>query len=66
MKKYRFHELNIEITRKCNKRCVHCMRGEAQELTMSKEIIDRIFDDVLDVKRIVFGNGEALLEVERI
>lgn len=66
MKKYRFHELDIEITRKCNKKCVHCMRGEAQPLTMSEEIIDRVFDEVKDVKRIVFGNGEALLEVERI
>lgn len=66
MKKYRFHGLGIEITRRCNKKCTHCARGEAQNLTMSTETIDKIFKNVSDVDRIVFGSGEALLEVERI
>lgn len=66
MKKYTFNKLDIEITRKCNKRCVHCMRGDAQDLSMSTEVIDRIFEDVEDVERIVFGNGEPLMEDEKI
>lgn len=29
MKKYVFDELSIEITRRCNKACQHCMLGDA-------------------------------------
>lgn len=65
-KKYRLNGLNVEITRRCNKRCAHCVRGDAQDISMSEGIIDRIFDDVADVQRIILGNGEALLEIERI
>lgn len=66
MKKYRFNKLTVEITRRCNKKCVHCMRGNAEDVTMDEKIIDRIFDDVRDAARIVLGNGEALLEVGKI
>ena len=66
MKKYKFSRLDIEITRKCNRRCAHCMRGEAQELTITEEIIDCIFDSVADVQYIVFTGGEPLLEIEKM
>lgn len=65
-KKYRFNKLSIEITRRCNKRCKHCAYGEAQDLSMDTAIIDRLFDDVADVKHIALGNGEVLLEVNRV
>lgn len=66
MKKYSFSALNIEITRRCNKKCPHCMRGNAQNITMSEKIIDRIFCDIQDAEWIILGNGEPLLELERI
>lgn len=66
MKKYKVLDLGIEVTRRCNKACPHCLRGNAQEVTISEKIIDRIIDGIDDVKSIRIGNGEALMEPERI
>lgn len=63
---YKVNSLTMEITRRCNKRCCHCMRGEAENLTMSTEIIDRVFDEVQNVQAVVIGNGEALLEMDTL
>lgn len=66
MKKYKFWELALEITRRCNKACAHCVKGAAQNLSMSKEIIDKIFEDVADAKYLVLLSGEVLLEMDLI
>lgn len=66
MKKYKFDALAIEITRRCNKACAHCARGDAQELSMAESIIDRIIDDVKDVKGVALFSGETLLEIDKI
>lgn len=31
-----FKSFCFEITRKCNMKCLHCMRGEAQDLNYSQ------------------------------
>ena len=36
--KFKFAYLSLEITRKCNLKCAHCMRGDTQHLSMSTEI----------------------------
>lgn len=56
----------VEITRKCNKKCPHCMRGEAQDVTISEELIDKLINETEDVLSMSIGGGEALLEIERI
>lgn len=66
MKKYKFKQLSIETTRRCNKKCAHCLRGDAQNITMSTNIIDKIFEDVADVKVVNFSGGEPLLHTELI
>lgn len=66
MKRYKFHELALEITRRCNKKCAHCLRGEAQNITMTHDMIDKIIDDVEDVTRLVLFSGEVLLEIDTI
>ena len=66
MKRYSFSALTIEITRRCNKKCPHCMKGDAQNVTMDEQIMDKIFCDVEDVEWIVIGSGEPLLELEKI
>lgn len=45
MKKYVFEGLTIELTRRCNMACRHCLRGDAQNRTISTEIIDKIIAD---------------------
>lgn len=64
--KCKFKTLAVEITRKCNRKCSHCMRGMAEKTTISKEIIDRIFDDVEDCENISLMGGEPLLELNMI
>lgn len=66
MKKYKYDELMIEITRKCNLACENCLRGDAQNITMSKEVIDRIFEDAPDCKQVLFTGGEPLLAINEI
>lgn len=65
-KKYSLHNLSVEITRRCNKNCLHCMRGDAQNVTITEDIIDRVIADIPDVTRLVLAGGEALLELDKI
>lgn len=66
-KKYSCYNINIEITRKCNFACEHCMRGDAQNITITKEIIDRIFDEIQDVKGFInLTGGEPLIAIDMI
>lgn len=64
--KYKYDELMIEITRKCNLKCAHCLRGDAQNITMSKEVIDKVFENAADCKQILFTGGEPLLALDEI
>lgn len=59
-------EIGFEITRKCNMTCRHCMRGEAQNHTISKEVINKFFDEVKSAYRMIFTGGEPFLEPEMI
>ena len=46
MEKLKLKGLGIEITRKCNKTCSHCMKGDSQNISLSKEIVDKLFSDI--------------------
>lgn len=37
------YNLMLEVTRKCNLKCKHCMRGAAQHLNMSAEVLEVVF-----------------------
>ena len=32
--------LAFEVTRRCNENCLHCCKGKAESIDMTKEIID--------------------------
>lgn len=66
MSRYKYDGLSIEITRRCNRVCQHCMLGDAQPITMTTEIIDRLFQDIADCSHISFVGGECLLEMDKI
>lgn len=63
---YNVTSLQIEITRKCNLKCVHCMRGEPQDTSINTKIIDRIFECIYNCNDIAFTGGEPLLEIDLI
>ena len=66
MQQYKFTSLMIELTRKCNLSCKHCMRGDAQDVTITREIIDTIFENVGDCSRFSFTGGEPLLALDEL
>lgn len=58
--------LVIEVTRRCNMQCMHCLRGEAQNIDINKKYIDALFDKVSNIYRITFTGGEPTLNVDAI
>lgn len=55
------NNLMIEVTRKCNMKCAHCLRGPAQCLSLKKNIIPNIFHDITYIDSIQFTGGEPML-----
>lgn len=55
--------LTLEVTRRCNMNCAHCLRGDAQNLDMSKEIVDRILEDIESIGSVFFTGGEPSLNI---
>lgn len=66
MKKIFIRKLNIEITRKCNFKCEHCMRGEAQNIDMPKEMIEKILENYFAIGCLDITGGEPLLNIPMI
>lgn len=65
-KKVCLHFSLIEITRKCNLKCKHCLRGEAENTTITKEMIDNFFDNIDGILILNFTGGEPLLALDEI
>jgi len=59
-------DIVLEVTRQCNLRCDHCLRGEAQRLHMKNAVIDTLFDQVSVFKMITFSGGEPTLVPDKI
>lgn len=58
--------LVIEVTRRCNMACEHCLRGCSQNVDMPFETIDRIFEGVQEVYYLTFSGGEPFLNIDVI
>ena len=59
-----YSNLAVEITRRCNLKCAHCFRGDAQNMDMSPEVIDAFFDHTQAIYRLDFTGGEPFLNLE--
>lgn len=55
--------IQFEVTRRCNDNCIHCCRGEAQNLDLSKDVIDVFFDNnkIVYINRLLLSGGEPTL-----
>lgn len=62
----KYKELAFEVTRRCNMKCPHCMRGNAENHTISKEVVDKALDNVSMIGRLLLTGGEPFLEPEMI
>lgn len=64
--KMKLHHLTVEITRQCNLHCAHCVRGDAQDVTITPEIIDKLLDQIDAVISLDLTGGEPFLHPEMV
>ncbi len=55
------HSLVIEVTRKCNMKCEHCLRGAAQRKTISDQHIYKMLQLIDNVSHLTITGGEPTL-----
>lgn len=65
-KKINVDHLVLEVTRQCNMRCAHCLRGDAQCVDMPNKIIDKVLDSVSEIYSVTFTGGEPSLNIDAI
>jgi hypothetical protein len=59
--KYVVNNLVIEVTRRCNMCCDHCLRGDAQALDLDIQYVKRLFAKISYIDSITFTGGEPSL-----
>jgi hypothetical protein len=59
-------DLFIEVTRRCNMQCPHCLRGEAENLEISEKNVDRLFSKISRIGTLTITGGEPSLVPEKI
>lgn len=64
--KMNIKHLMIEMTRECNLKCEHCMRGDAQNITITPEIIDKTLDNIETIFSLTLTGGEPFLHPDMI
>ena len=61
-------EIIFEITRRCNMKCQHCLRGATQRKDISKKTITTVLEQIEggSIRTLFFSGGEPLLKPELI
>lgn len=62
----RIQNLAIEVTRRCNINCTHCLRGNQQNKDIPLEYIDTLLDQINSIGHLSFTGGEPSLNVPAI
>lgn len=68
MNNFIFSTVIIEVTRRCNMSCPHCLRGDAQNVDMDLYILDKFLSNFKNgyIREILFTGGEPSLNPEAI
>ena len=66
MKKLVLSSIVVEVTRRCNMCCAHCMRGDAQNADLDVDRLRVFLKDVAAIGSITFTGGEPTLNVQAI
>lgn len=63
-----YSDLVIEVTRRCNMACSHCLRGKAENINISDDILNAFFGKIKgsDFRSLTITGGEPSLAVDRI
>ena len=59
-------ELTLEVTRRCNLKCVHCLRGCAQRMDMPSNVVYHTFRKIEGCKNLTLTGGEPSMACEVI
>ena len=59
-------EFVVEVTRRCNIECAHCLRGEPQDLDIDMDMLRRFLANVSTITEITFTGGEPALNLKAI
>lgn len=63
MRKLTFDTISIEVTRRCNLSCRHCLRGDAQAVDIEYATIDTLMEQTARIYNLSFTGGEPTLNV---
>ena len=58
--------LMLEVTRKCNLQCEHCLRGDAQDKSMTSDVMVSLFQHISHIEMLTIGGGEPSLAIDVI
>lgn len=64
--RYSISELMIEVTRRCNIVCDHCLRGQLQNLDVKNEDISALLSNFSSIGNITLTGGEPSLNIPAI
>ena len=59
--KINIRNISVEITRRCNLKCAHCCRGNAENIDIDYKYIDSLLDQVEYIHFLTFTGGEPSL-----
>ena len=62
-KKIHINSLALEVTRRCNMHCAHCLRGDAQNQDMDPAMVSTFLSQVDTIDSILFTGGEPTLNL---
>lgn len=66
MNKPYLSNLSIEVTRRCQFQCAHCMRGDSQNVDMPMEHVESLLSQIKGIGQLCFTGGEPTLNVKCI
>lgn len=64
--KLQVNDLILEVTRSCNLKCIHCLRGDAQRLKMTEAIMDKVLNQIEHIGTVTFSGGDPSLNIPLI
>lgn len=60
------YEVAVEVTRRCNMQCAHCLRGNPQPVDIEQRYLDSLFSKLERINMLVITGGEPSLVPNKI